>query len=133
MKNTIDSLVINFCYPVKISLSELQRRNLTVEFYLENQIKAKVRLLSTLNYWDIRNPLFIVELKGLRSKKMWKEISLSSFKARATLKKQTAGPRAKLYRELGQKMQAPSQHYYKVFDKDRSPPQKVKKSASKLG
>jgi hypothetical protein len=76
MKNTIDlpssilrirGILMRF-EPVKMSLSELQRRNLIVKFCL-----AKVRLLSTLNYWDLGLPLFIVQLKGLRSKKKWRE------------------------------------------------------------
>jgi hypothetical protein len=42
------------------------------KFCLKTQIKAKVRLLSTLNYWNSRFPLFIEQLKGLGSKKNWR-------------------------------------------------------------
>jgi hypothetical protein len=51
-------------------LSELQRRNLNVKFCLVNPNKSKSE---TLNYWDSRLPLFIVQIKGLRSKKKWVE------------------------------------------------------------
>jgi hypothetical protein len=70
-----------------------------------------LRPLSTLNYWDSRCPLFIVQLIGWRSKKKWRKISsgkkcaLSSYKVRAALKKQTVGRSAKSYRELGRKIQ----------------------------
>jgi hypothetical protein len=59
-----------------------------------------------------RNPLFIVQLKGLNTKKNLKrkfgssrKCALSSSKVCAALKKQTAGRSAKSYRELGRKIQ----------------------------
>jgi hypothetical protein len=76
MKNTIDlpSLILRrrgtllrFCQNVafRTTAPKLICKNVAYN----TQIKAKVRLLSTLNYWDSRFPLFIVKLKGLRSKK----------------------------------------------------------------
>jgi hypothetical protein len=50
---------------VKMLLSDLQRRN-------RNIPNSKI-LLSTLSYCHTRNPLFNLQLKGLRSQKMWEE------------------------------------------------------------
>jgi hypothetical protein len=43
--------------------------SLSDNFAEKTLIKAKVGLLSTSKYWDLRFPLFIVQLKGVRSKK----------------------------------------------------------------
>jgi hypothetical protein len=64
-----------------------------------------MRLLSTLNYWDTINPLFIVQLNYLRSKKIWREKLVLAENVTFHRPKLAKSRSAKSYRELGRKIQ----------------------------
>jgi hypothetical protein len=100
-------------------------------------MKAKIRMLSTLNYW--RFSQFIVQLKGLKSKKKkksgsGKKCALSSSKVLAALKKQTVNKQSqrKIISWIGAKDQSSLHHYQKVFNKDGSPPQSQKNHSTSI-
>jgi hypothetical protein len=88
-----------------------------------------VRLLSTLNYWDSRFPLFIVQLKGLRIKKKWSEKLVPGKNVPfylCCLEEINSGSQRKIESWMGAEDPISSQHCQKVFGKDKSPPQSQK-------
>jgi hypothetical protein len=76
-----------------------------------------MRLLSTLNYWDTRNPLFILQFTGLRRIKMGREKLVPPenvpFHRPKLHWKKIAVCNATSYRELGRKIHV----HQNVFEK----------------
>jgi DNA-binding transcriptional regulator YhcF (GntR family) len=97
---------------VKMSLSELQRRNLIVKFWLENPNKNKSETVEHFKLLEFKTPTINRTIKRFeKQEKVEKKIgsgkicALSLSKIRVALKKQTAGRNVKSYRELGWKIQ----------------------------
>jgi hypothetical protein len=93
-----------------MSLSELQRRNFIVKFYLENPNKSKNETVEHFKLMGLKIPTIYRTIKRFEKQEKLdpgKNVPFHRLnsKVRAALKKQTAGRSAKSYRELGRKIQ----------------------------
>jgi hypothetical protein len=89
-----------------MSLLELQRQNLIVDFCLENPNKSKSKTVKDLKLLGFKIPTIYRKIKRFEKQEKvkrkigsGKKCALSSSKVRAALKKQTAGRSAKSYIE----------------------------------
>jgi hypothetical protein len=84
----------------------------------------KVKLLSPLNSWDSRFSLFIIEFKGLKRKKKWREKMVPGKKCpfMCSLEETNSGSQRKIVSWIGAEDPSSPQHCQKVFNKDRSIP-----------
>jgi transposase len=122
---------------VKMSLSELQRRNLIVKFCLENPNKNKSETVEYFKLLEFKTPTIYRTIKRFeKQEKVEKKIgsgkkcALSLSKICVALKKQTAGRNAKSYRELRRKIQVHHNTVKKYLTK-MGVHRKAKKSAPK--